>query len=123
MRGMFNEKGELIHPYAVWSSYFNEKGEFKYQQTLETENDWLPCDAYVIFAFTKNEDGERWKGKIARAGKDITADNISYELLYDKTFINLMLAAADYYGKNDDVFAGMLKQRLGFVNVPENAKA
>lgn len=114
MRGLYDEKGDVKHPFAVWSSYFNECGEFKYRKTLEGNTPWLPCDAYVIFTFCKPSDPEEthWKGDICKDGPDLKPEELSYELFYEKAFVNLMLAAAEWYGKNDDMMVKMLEDKL-----------
>lgn len=81
---------------------------------------WMPCDSYIAFAFCNSEDGERMTCQIDAKGDGIKAELLPTEFFYNKTFVDIMLTAADFYGKHDTSFSEMLLQRLGFANAPDS---
>lgn len=110
--------GKKLRKYVVYDA------EFKHDEKAggmvldyDKNFDWIPCDSYIVFGFSKEGDnGERLSAEVKKKGDNLRADLLPTDFLYNKTFVDIMLTAAEFYAKNDNVMVGMLKQRLGIAN-------
>lgn len=112
MNGLI-ENGEVLHGHVVYTATCDEEHGFHFKPVQDDE--WIPCDDYIIFGFMKDKKTGETDTVVKSSRENIRVGDIQPMFAYNKVFMQLMMAAMDYFARNDPTAAQVIIDRAGLL--------